>query len=145
MATSLRRPRTPGSLSLTEAWLYVEIEVEAPATADSIVAFGDSTTDGFVAATPLREPVSLAVADKNGGYPDDLLRRLDAAGIPLSVANAGIGSNRLVADAEPLMLGLSGVQRFGRTLSPCPASRASCSKRASTTSDSRRDPPPRPT
>ena len=78
----------------------------------SIVAFGDSITDGFVAATPLSEPVSLAVADKNGRYPDDLQRRLDAAGIPLSVANEGIGSNRLVTDGEPLMLGLSGVQRF---------------------------------
>jgi lysophospholipase L1-like esterase len=97
----------------TEAWLYVDgIDVEAPATTATIVAFGDSITDGFVAATPLSEPVSLGVADKNGRYPDDLQRRLDAAGIPLSVVNAGIGSNRLVTDGEPLFLGLSGVQRF---------------------------------
>ena len=97
----------------TEAWLYVDdIDVEAPANTHSIVAFGDSITDGFVAATPLSEPASLAVADKNGRYPDDLQRRLDAAGIPLSVANEGIGSNRLVTDGEPFMLGLSGVQRF---------------------------------
>jgi lysophospholipase L1-like esterase len=97
----------------TEAWLYVDgIDVEAPVATGAIVAFGDSITDGFVASTPLSLPVSLAIADKNGRYPDDLQRRLDAAGIPLSVVNAGISSNRLVTDGEPLLLGLSGVQRF---------------------------------
>ncbi len=122
-ATSWYSPPASGDLSAassdarfslhTEAWLYVDgIDVESPIGTDSIVAFGDSITDGFVAATPLSEPVSLAVADKNGRYPDDLQRRLDAAGIRLSVANEGIGSNRLVTDGEPLMLGLSGVQRF---------------------------------
>ncbi|HUE06439.1 MAG TPA: GDSL-type esterase/lipase family protein [Acidimicrobiales bacterium] len=122
-ATSWYSPPASGDLSATssdarfslhtEAWLYVDdVDVEAPTTTASIVAFGDSITDGFVAATPLSEPVSLAVADRNGRYPDDLQRRLDAAGIPLSVANEGIGSNRLVTDGEPLMLGLSGVQRF---------------------------------
>jgi lysophospholipase L1-like esterase len=122
-ATSWYSPPGSGDLSATssnarfslhtEAWLYVDdIDAEAPASTHSIVAFGDSITDGFVASTPLSEPASLAVADKNGRYPDDLQRRLDAAGIPLSVANEGIGSNRLVTDGEPLMLGLSGVQRF---------------------------------
>jgi lysophospholipase L1-like esterase len=122
-ATSWYSPPGSGDLSATssdakfslhtEAWLYVDgIDVQAPASTGSIVTFGDSITDGFVAATPLSEPVSLSVADKNGRYPDDLQRRLDAAGIPLSVANEGIGSNRLVTDGEPLMLGLSGVQRF---------------------------------
>jgi lysophospholipase L1-like esterase len=97
----------------TEAWLYIDgIDVEAPAATGSIVAFGDSITDGFVASTPLSLPVSLAIADKNGRYPDDLQRRVDAAGVPLSIDNAGISSNRLVTDGEPLLLGLSGVQRF---------------------------------
>jgi lysophospholipase L1-like esterase len=122
-ATSWYSPPASGDLAATstdakfslhtEAWLYVDdIDVEAPVSTAAIVAFGDSITDGFVASTPLSEPVSLAVADKNGRYPDDLQRRLDAAGIPFSVANEGIGSNRLVTDGEPLMLGLSGVQRF---------------------------------
>jgi lysophospholipase L1-like esterase len=97
----------------TEAWLYVDgIDVEASAATASIVAFGDSITDGFVASNPASIPATLSIADKNGRYPDDLQRRLDAAGIPLSVANAGISSNRLVTDGEPLLLGLSGVQRF---------------------------------
>lgn len=98
-----------------QSWLYVDgIDVRAPRRTASIVAFGDSITDGFVAATFASEPVTTAIADKNARYPDDLQRRIDAAGIPISILNAGIGSNRLVTDGEPLMLGLSGVQRFRR-------------------------------
>jgi lysophospholipase L1-like esterase len=97
----------------TQAWLYVDdLDVEAPQTTASIVAFGDSIADGFVAANRYSQPVSRSVSDKNGRYPDDLQRRLSGAGIPLSVANAGIGSNRLLTNGEPLMLGLSGLQRF---------------------------------
>ncbi len=106
----------------TEAWLYVdELDVEAPTTTASIVAFGDSITDGFVAATPLSEPATQSIVDKNGRYPDDLQRRLNDAGIPLSVVNAGIGSNRVVTDGEPLMLGLSALQRFQRDALHVPA------------------------
>ena len=65
------------------------------------MAFGDSITDGFVASTPVSLPTSLAIADKNGRYPDDLQRRIDAAGIPISVVNAGISANRLVSDGIP--------------------------------------------
>lgn len=122
-ATSFYSPPASGNLSEsgsnapfhlhTYAWWYVDgLDVETPASTGCIVAFGDSITDGFVAATPLSEPVSLAIADKNGRYPDDLQRRIIAAGLPLSVANEGIGSNRLVTDGEPLFLGLSGLQRF---------------------------------
>ncbi len=97
----------------TEAWFDVDgLDVAAPTGTHAIVAFGDSITDGFVAATALSQPVSLAVADRNGRYPDDLQRRLDAAGLPLSVVNAGIGSNRLLTDGEPLFLGPSGLQRL---------------------------------
>ena len=97
----------------TEAWLYIDgVDVEAPASTGAIVAFGDSITDGFVASTPVSLPVSLAVADKNGRYPDDLQRRTDAAGIPISVVNAGISANRLVTGGFGLLMGPSGVQRF---------------------------------
>lgn len=99
---------------VTEAWFYVDgLDVLAPPQARSIVAFGDSITDGFVAATPASLPVTMSIANTNGRYPDDLQRRLDAAGIPLSVVNAGIGSNKLLTDGEPLFEGLSGLQRFG--------------------------------
>lgn len=98
----------------TEAWFYVDgLDVLAPPATRSIVAFGDSITDGFVAATPLSLPVTTSIANTNGRYPDDLQRRLDAAGISLSVVNAGIGSNKFLTDGEPLFEGLSGLQRFG--------------------------------
>jgi lysophospholipase L1-like esterase len=124
-ATSYSSPPGSGDLSKqpgnaafsmpTDAWLYVDaIDVRASGSAGAVVAFGDSITDGFVAASPASEPVSLAIADKNGRYPDDLQRRINAASLPLSVVNAGIGSNRLVTDGEPLFLGPSGVQRFRR-------------------------------
>lgn len=97
----------------SEAWLYIDgVDVEAPASTGAIVAFGDSITDGFVASTPFSLPTSLAIADKNGRYPDDLQRRIDAAGIPISVVNAGISANRLVTGGFGLLMGPSGVQRF---------------------------------
>ena len=104
--------------------MYVDgVDVEAPTATAAIVAFGDSITDGFVASDPFSLPVSLAVANKNGRYPDDLQRRLIAAGVPFSVANEGISSNRMVSDGEPLLLGLSGVQRFRQDVLDVPGVR----------------------
>ena len=75
----------------TEAWLYVDgLDVEAPTGTASIVAFGDSITDGFVAADAFGVPASQSIMDQNGRYPDDLQRRLIDAGIPLSVVDAGM-------------------------------------------------------
>ena len=97
----------------TDAWLYVDgLDVMASSATRSIVAFGDSITDGWVAATPASLPASTSIENTNGRYPDDLQRRLDAVGVPISVVNAGISSNRLLTDGEPLFLGLSGLQRF---------------------------------
>jgi len=97
----------------TEAWMFVEgIDVEAPQSTGVVVAFGDSITDGFVASTVASLPVSLSAADKNGRYPDDLQRRIDAAGIPLSVVDAGISSNRLLTDGGGQFEGPSGLSRF---------------------------------
>lgn len=99
----------------TESWFYVDgIDVEAPTTTHTVVTFGDSITDGFVASNPASIPVSLQVADKNGRYPDDLQRRIDAAGLPISVVNAGIGDNKVLTDGglEEPMAGLSALHRF---------------------------------
>jgi lysophospholipase L1-like esterase len=97
----------------TDAWLYVDgLDVIASPATRSIVAFGDSITDGWVAATPASFPVTTSIDNTNGRYPDDLQRRLDAAALPISVMNAGISSNRLLTSGEPLFLGLSGVLRF---------------------------------
>jgi lysophospholipase L1-like esterase len=59
-------------------------------------------------------PADRALADSNSRYPDALQRRIDRSGLPLSVVNAGIGSNRLVVDGRPIMMGPSGVQRFAQ-------------------------------
>jgi lysophospholipase L1-like esterase len=97
----------------TEAWLYVDgLDVEAPTETASIVAFGDSITDGFVAANAFSLPASQSIMNENGRYPDDLQRRLIDAGIPLSVVDAGIAGNRVVTDGEPQSMGLSALQRF---------------------------------
>lgn len=97
----------------TGSWLYVDgVDVLASAPTRSVVAFGDSITDGFVSSTPLSIPADGSVANKNARYPDDLQRRLDSAGIPISIVNAGIGGNQLLTDGEPLQTGLSGLQRF---------------------------------
>ncbi|NNH70901.1 GDSL family lipase [Nocardia uniformis] len=124
-ATSYYSPAGSGDLtgqsdparftSTTNSWFYVNaLDVLAPAQTRAIVAFGDSITDGFVGTTAVAVPADRAVADTNGRYPDLLQRRLDAARIPLSVVNAGIGSNRLLTSGEPLLLGPSGLSRFAR-------------------------------
>jgi lysophospholipase L1-like esterase len=97
----------------TGSWLYVDgVDVLAPAPDRSVVAFGDSTTDGFVAATVLSIPADGSVANKNGRYPDDLQRNLASAGIPISVVNAGVDGNQLLTSGVPLQSGPSGLQRF---------------------------------
>ncbi|MBL7493062.1 GDSL family lipase [Frankia sp. AgB1.9] len=94
----------------TLSWLYVD-GVDVMANARSVVAFGDSITDGFVGGGLFSIPADKSVADKNGRYPDDLQRRVTAAGQPISVVNAGIGSNQLLGSLG-LMDGPSGVSRF---------------------------------
>ncbi|MCL9758166.1 GDSL-type esterase/lipase family protein [Frankia sp. AiPa1] len=94
----------------TLSWLYVD-GVDVIAGARSVVAFGDSITDGFVGGSIGSIPADKSVADKNGRYPDELQRRVTAAGLPISVVNAGIGSNQLLGSLG-LMDGPSGVSRF---------------------------------
>lgn len=96
------------------SWFYVDgLDVLAGGQTRSIVAFGDSITDGWVAANALSIPASAAVDDLNGRYPDDLQRRLNDAGIPISVINAGIGSNQLLANGPLGIGGSSGLSRLG--------------------------------
>ncbi|MCU1642916.1 MAG: putative lipolytic protein family [Nocardia sp.] len=97
----------------TKAWFFVDgVDVEASSQTQAVVAFGDSITDGLVAATAASLPASSDVADKNGRYPDDLQRRLINAQIPVSVVNAGISSNRLLTDGSGQFLGPKGLDRL---------------------------------
>lgn len=97
-----------------ESWFYVDgLDVEAPASTCSVVAFGDSITDGFVSGSAVSVPESTIPDNVNGRYPDDLQRRLDSAGVPISVVNAGISANELLSSTLSAFTGPSGLSRFG--------------------------------
>ncbi|MCW2958946.1 MAG: hypothetical protein JWP18_1749 [Solirubrobacterales bacterium] len=93
-------------------YLLSGVDVLASGRTGAVVAFGDSITDGFQGKrTPLFE--DFGTLDSDTRYPDLLQHRLDAAGIPLSVLNEGISSNRLLADGPAPQAGSSGLSRFG--------------------------------
>lgn len=88
------KPFTPASKAQIRAFLSV-IEVDSPKALGTIVAFGDSITDG-VGATP------------NHRWPDILADRLQAAGKHWAVANAAISGNRVLSPG----MGESALARF---------------------------------
>lgn len=93
------------------SWPFLSaVEIQAPAPAAAVVAFGDSTVDG--------DGSSL---DSNRRWPNLLAHRLLRAGIPLSVVNEGLIANRLLRGASPAMRqqfgdipGEAAVDRFAR-------------------------------
>jgi lysophospholipase L1-like esterase len=89
----------PGAEVIARWFQISAIDVEAPATARAIVAFGDSITDGHASTT-----------DGNNRWPDVLARKLQAAGFPLAVLNEGIGGNHLLTDG----LGINALARMDR-------------------------------
>lgn len=87
----------------TGAWCFLDgVDVVNPAINGAVVTFGASTSDG-VGST----------FDANERYPDDLAKRLLGlpAGLRLSVLNAGISGNQLLANS---LGGPSGLARFTR-------------------------------
>jgi lysophospholipase L1-like esterase len=94
----------PGAFATpTLSWYYVSgLIVRSSDAAGTVVAFGDSITDGVGSA-----------AGADARWPSDLARRLDALDGPtLSVADEGIGGNRVLAGAR--CCGSSAEARFGR-------------------------------
>ncbi|SDT20957.1 SGNH/GDSL hydrolase family protein [Actinoplanes derwentensis] len=87
------------------SWYYLSgLDLLGPVAGGTIVAFGDSLTDGY-SSTPLT----------NRRYPDYLARRLDAVrgGAKRTVVNAGIASNRVLRDSTGSTGGgLSALNRF---------------------------------
>ncbi|HXC59442.1 MAG TPA: SGNH/GDSL hydrolase family protein [Steroidobacteraceae bacterium] len=90
------KPFTPASKAQFRAFLSV-VEVDSPQALGTIVAFGDSITDG-VGAT----------AGANRRWPDILANRLQAAGKHWAVANAAISGNRILSPG----MGESALARF---------------------------------
>ena len=86
------------------SWFFLDgVDVVNPAVKGAVVAFGPSTTDG-----------AGSTSGANERYSDDLARRLLAApkGRQLSVLNAGISGNQLLADDGTS--GQSALHRFLR-------------------------------
>lgn len=100
-AATLENPETFTS------WVFLTgLEVQAPATAGSIVTFGDSITDG-----------ARSSVDGNHRWPDMLASRLAArkGGPKFGVVNMGIGGNRILhegmASKRP-QFGINALARF---------------------------------
>lgn len=74
----------------THSWYYLsDVELTGgTGSRGSVVAFGDSITDGFGSSY-----------DANSRWPDLLADRLAAAGTPRAVLNSGIGGNLLLHDS----------------------------------------------
>jgi lysophospholipase L1-like esterase len=89
----------------TTSWYYLAgLDVVSPTAKGTVVAFGDSITDGYHSSTGTYRR-----------WPDFLGRRLGAEPGPqkLSVVDAGIGGNRVLTDVPNLWQGVSALKRFG--------------------------------
>jgi lysophospholipase L1-like esterase len=83
-----------------ESWYFLTgIDVSAPRAVGSVVALGDSLTDG-----------NLSTADTNGRWTDALAAKLHATGTRMGVMNQGTGGGRVLHD----LVGESGLHRFDR-------------------------------
>jgi lysophospholipase L1-like esterase len=83
----------------TGSWFYVEeVDVRGSQARGSVVALGDSITDGGYSTT-----------DANHRWPDYLADRL---GSQLGVLNSGISANRLLRDGGELAYGRSALARL---------------------------------
>jgi lysophospholipase L1-like esterase len=88
-------------VTATTSWYYLSgLDVVSPAARGSVVAFGDSITDGY--NTPIGAYAT---------WPQDLARRLGGSQ-PLGVVDAGIGGNRVLTDVPNIWQGVSAVTRF---------------------------------
>jgi lysophospholipase L1-like esterase len=97
-------------------WMFVSgVDVRAgPKVRGTLIAFGDSITDGYLSTT-----------NANRRYPDDLANALAARkGNTLSVVNAGIIGNELLTIRPQLEFGYTAPFRFARDAVNQPGARA---------------------
>jgi lysophospholipase L1-like esterase len=90
-------------VATTQNWFGIaRVEVMAPAATTTVVAFGDSITDG-ARSTP----------ETNNRWPDLLARRFAAQNLAFTVANSGIGGNRVLSEGA-FQAGINALARFDR-------------------------------
>jgi lysophospholipase L1-like esterase len=95
-----------GAQSTTARTPISAVLVASSSHAETIVAFGDSITDGGITDTP-----------DVRGWPGHLAKRLlRVSGSPYAVANEGIGGNGIVTD----IIGPNGLARFDRDVLSLP-------------------------
>jgi lysophospholipase L1-like esterase len=99
-AAELPQPETITS------WVFLTgVDALAAEGASTLVAFGDSITDG-----------ARSTVDANHRWPDILAERLRArrGGKPIGVLDAGIGGNRVLFDPGNVRFGVNALARFDR-------------------------------
>jgi lysophospholipase L1-like esterase len=98
------------------SWLFLTgLDALVPESGGTIVAFGDSITDGAASAN-----------DANHRWPNFLARRLIAQNrTDLGVVDEGIGGNRVLHDALPVSIGfgVNGLARYGPDVLEQPGAR----------------------
>ncbi|HUR41420.1 MAG TPA: GDSL-type esterase/lipase family protein [Verrucomicrobiae bacterium] len=93
----------------TSWWGLVGIDAERADALGTLVALGDSITDGN------------SPPDVNNRWPDYFATRLQDAGIAVGVLNAGIGANQVTQDTNFLGSSQAAVTRFDRDVLQRPA------------------------
>jgi lysophospholipase L1-like esterase len=103
-------PDIPAATTLP-SWVFLTgVDVLAPQAAATVVAFGDSITDG-AHSTP----------GANCRWPDFLAARLLARrGAKVAAVNAGIGGNRVLSDPAAAWPGVNSLARFDRDVLAVP-------------------------
>lgn len=98
----------PVAKMISSRYFLTDVEVAAVPTAHTLVAVGDSITDG-VGST----------MNSNARWPDALASRLqaDPALAAIAVVDAGIAGNRILHDGADPFLGPSALSRFDRDAS----------------------------
>jgi lysophospholipase L1-like esterase len=101
------------ALTATSTYVVSGLEVQAPGSVGSVVAFGDSLSDGYEAGPSPGIPSAVPIGAEHA-YPDALQRRLQTTqGAPaLVVVSAGITGNRILADGLIPQHGVSALQRI---------------------------------
>jgi lysophospholipase L1-like esterase len=95
--------------TVAERYFLTRVEVSLSNSAGTVVALGDSITDGRG---------SMPDADRR--WPDRLAERLNERGLRFGVVNAGISGNRILHDLPEMVSGPSALSRFDRDVLSVP-------------------------